>query len=423
MNGIKVGDLTRSTSGALAFCYDGTWLDTPAARPISRSMPLSRKAYATEAYNYFDNLLPDNPLIRERIQGRFHTDTNHPYDLLAAIGQDCVGAIQLIPKGVEPKEVRRIVATPVSDREIARTLRNYKMEPLGMSGKKDDDFRISIAGAQEKTALLRHKDQWMRPTGATPTTHILKLPIGILTQQQMDLTDSCENEWLCLKIAKAFGLDTCTAEVAIFEDAKALVVERFDRRYADGWIMRLPQEDMCQALGIAAGSKYECDNGPGILPIMDLLVHSEESHADRANFLRSQLLFWLLAGIDGHAKNFSIFIGPSGRFRMTPLYDIMSAHPLLDAKQLQSQKIKMAMAVSGKNRHYHWRSIQPRYFISTAQKARFPTHEATRIVEEMLDRVEEVAGIVSSQVPPSFPDRIASTILDGMTRTRARHTG
>ncbi len=122
----------------------------------------------------------------------------------------------------------------------------------------------------------------------------------------------------------------------------------FDRRYADGWIMRLPQEDMCQALGIAAGSKYECDNGPGILPIMDLLVHSEESHADRANFLRSQLLFWLLAGIDGHAKNFSIFIGPSGRFRMTPLYDIMSAHPLLDAKQLQSQKIKMAMAVSGK---------------------------------------------------------------------------
>ncbi|MCP3662980.1 MAG: type II toxin-antitoxin system HipA family toxin [Gammaproteobacteria bacterium] len=423
MNGHKVGNLKRSASGALTFRYDETWLSTPAARPISRSMPLSNKAYAKEAYNFFDNLLPDSPRIRERIQGRFHADTNHPYDLLAAIGQDCVGAVQLSPLDIEPKDIHHIhhiTGIPLSDTEIAHTLQNYKIEPLGMRGEDDEDFRISIAGAQEKTALLWHENRWMRPSGTTPTTHILKLPIGMTPETQMDLTDSCENEWLCLKIAKAYGLDVCQADVNIFDGSKALVVERFDRRFDDDWIMRLPQEDMCQALGIAAGSKYERDNGPGIIQIMELLVNSEESQRDRTNFLRSQILFWLLAAIDGHGKNFSIFINPHGRYKMTPFYDIMSAYPLLTSRQLETQKIKMAMAVSGQNRHYHWHNILPRHFVSTAKKAKFSQKMAQEVVDETLDRVEEVIDLVSHKVPDTFPDRVITPIFEGMRRLRDR---
>ena len=121
--------------------------------------------------------------------------------------------------------------------------------------------------------------------------------------------------------------------------------------------MRLPQEDMCQVLGVSPNIKYESDGGPGIESIMRFLLQSQESKHDRTLFFKSQVLFWLLAAIDGHAKNFSIFIEPMGRFRMTPLYDIMSAHPLLENKNLQEKKIKMAMALSGKNRHYHWYSM------------------------------------------------------------------
>ena len=133
--------------------------------------------------------------------------------------------------------------------------------------------------------------------------------------------------------------------------------------------MRLPQEDMCQALGISPNLKYQADGGPGMKNIMQLLLGSANPTEDRDIFYRSQVLFWLLAAIDGHAKNFSLFIEPEGKYRLTPLYDIMSAYPLMAKKQLQAQKIKMAMALKGKNNHYHWYNIQRRYFIETAKDA------------------------------------------------------
>ncbi|MES9855690.1 MAG: type II toxin-antitoxin system HipA family toxin [Sedimenticola sp.] len=420
MNGLKVGELTHASDGALSFRYDSAWLKPDAARPLSRSMPLGTKTYHTEAYNYFDNLLPDNPRIRERIQGRFDAVTSHPYDLLAAIGHDCVGAVQLVHPDCPIQDVRNITATPVDDSQIARILRNYHTAPLGMTGDEDDDFRISLAGAQEKTALLWHDEQWQRPTGTTPTTHIFKLPIGMIEEQQMDLSDSCENEWLCLKIAEAFRFDFCHSTVLHFEGVKALVVERFDRRHSDGWIMRLPQEDMCQALGVAPGKKYERDKGPGIVSIMNLLDNSAERKRDRADFFRSQVLFWLLAAIDGHAKNFSIFIQPYGRYQLTPLYDIMSAHPLIATRQLEAKKANMAMALIGKNRHYHWHSLQARHFISTADRANFSQKEAQLLLSEMMDRVDEVIDLVTPKIPSEFPDHVVTPILEGMRAVRDR---
>jgi len=143
----------------------------------------------------------------------------------------------------------------------------------------------------------------------------------------MDLTDSVENEWLCLKILKAFGIPVVHASMAVFEDVKALVVQRFDRRWADdrSWLIRLPQEDMCQALSIPPALKYQSDGGPGMEKIMTLLLGSAQAFPDRHLFLKTQFLFWLLGAIDGHAKNFSVFLMPGGRYSLTPVYDVMSA--------------------------------------------------------------------------------------------------
>jgi serine/threonine-protein kinase HipA len=422
MNGLRVGSLTMSTTGALAFSYAPDWLETQGARPISLSMPLRHRAYSGKvAYNFFDNLLPDNKQIRDRIQARFKALTSHPFDLLSAIGMDCVGAIQIAPEGVPLHDVRQIEGKPLSASQIAKLLSNYRTAPLGMTEEDGEEFRISIAGAQEKTALLWQEGAWQRPLGTTPTTHIFKLPIGKIEQSGMDLSESCENEWLCLKIAEAFGLQVCDADVQTFDGIKVLIVERFDRRLGDGWIMRLPQEDMCQALGYSPNIKYENDGGAGISEIMRFLLQSRVAKLDREVFFKSQVLYWLLAAIDGHAKNFSVFIEPEGRFRMTPLYDIMSAHPLIANKQLQSKKIKMAMALFGKNRHYHWYSIQPRHFISTAETIGFNTETARGIFNEMIDRIDDVVPQVKAQLPKNFPESIARPTFDGIIKQRGNH--
>ncbi|AHE67538.1 HipA-like N-terminal domain protein [Legionella oakridgensis ATCC 33761 = DSM 21215] len=142
-----------------------------------------------------------------------------------------------------PKFEKKIKYKPLTENKIASLLRNYQINPLGMS-EEDEDFRISIAGAQEKAAFLFHEHQWCEPLQETPTTHIFKLPIGFIAHQQMDLRDSCENEWLCSLIAKAYGLPVAECEILNFEDIKVLSVKRFDRRLSHdkSWIMRLPQE-------------------------------------------------------------------------------------------------------------------------------------------------------------------------------------
>ncbi|HSW68645.1 MAG TPA: type II toxin-antitoxin system HipA family toxin [Gammaproteobacteria bacterium] len=422
MNGILIGKLEKSKNG-LAFVYDQQWLATPGARPISLSLPLVNQLFMGDVvYNFFDNLLPDNSQIRARIQAKFHVATNQPFELLASIGKDCVGAIQIVDGEIPPFK-NKINAEPLNEKEIASILRGYQTYPLGMMDN-TSEFRISIAGAQEKSAFLYHKQAWCRPLGETPTSHIFKLPIGFISHQQMDLSASCENEWLCTQITEAFGLPVAKCEILHFEDTKVLAVERFDRKLSQDktWLMRLPQEDICQALGTSSNLKYQSDGGPGINDIMNLLLGSANPVEDRDMFFRSQVLFWLLAAIDGHAKNFSLFIEPEGKYRLTPLYDIMSAYPLIAKKQLQKQKIKMAMALKGEDNHYHWHNAQRRHFIKTAKDANYSVEKAEAILDEMLSKVDGVIKKLSAQLPPTFPRQISQSIFDGMQSMKQRLT-
>ena len=417
MNGVLIGQLEKTTKGGLTFGYDKAWLNTPGARPISLSLPLVEQPFFGDVvYNFFDNLLPDNQQIRARIQAKFHVATNQPFDLLASIGKDCVGAIQII-EGEIPTFKKEIKFEIVNEKEIATILSNYQNNPLGMTDT-DEEFRISIAGAQEKSAFLYHDGKWCRPLGETPTSHIFKLPIGYIQHQNIniDLRDSCENEWLCSQIAEAFGLPVATCEIIHFENVKVFAVERFDRKMSSDntWLMRLPQEDLCQALGISPNIKYQYQGGPGINDAMRLLLGSVNPLIDRDMFYRSQVLFWLLAAIDGHAKNFSVFIEPEGKYRLTPLYDIISAYPLMVKKQLQAQKIKMAMALQGKNIHYHWYNIQRRHFLETAKAVNYSPERAETILDEMLQQIDSVIELVSSKLPKGFPSSISRPIFDGM---------
>jgi serine/threonine-protein kinase HipA len=421
MNGRKVGRLSRTSSGKLQFSYFEEWLSWDLGRPLSLSLPLTQETHAGEVVeNYFDNLLPDSHPIRNRIQARFAARSNRCFDLLWHVGRDCVGALQLFPEDADTLDVQRVESVPLSESEIADTLRNYQTMPLGMG--RESDFRISIAGAQEKTALLFLDNKWCRPLGVTPTSHIFKLPIGRIVHSGMDLSDSVENEWLCHLVLKAYGLPVANAEIMSFDGVKVLVVERFDRRWAEdgSWLIRLPQEDMCQALGVPPALKYESDGGPGSERIMNLLLGSAEGLRDRRMFMTLQVLFWLLAAIDGHAKNFSIFLLPGGSYRLTPAYDVMSAYPLVAKRQLERQNLKMAMAVRGNTSHYQWMRTMYRHWLSTAGRCRFSAEEMSAVIAEHLDRMDDVIGVVAGQLQQSFPGEVSEAIFEGMRNARDR---
>jgi len=242
------------------------------------------------------------------------------------------------------------------------------------------------------------------------------LPSGI------DLTHSVENEYLCLKLTAAFGLPSANVGIADFKGNRALVVERFDRLWTkDKRLLRLPQEDCCQSLSVPPTRKYESDGGPGMTAILDLLKGSDDPEADRRLFLKAQILFWLLGATDGHAKNFSIFLRPGGRFRLTPLYDVMSVQPALDASQLRRNKMKLALAV-GNSRHYVVHEIMPRHFLQTGAKSGIPAPVVQGILDEFLRAEQAAVSKVMEDLPAGFPEELAQSIVDGL-RSRMRLIG
>ena len=419
MNGRLVGTLNKQASGAIDFTYADDWLGWEFAIPVSRSLPLRGDRYlGAPVVAVFENLLPDNQEIRQRVAERTGAKGIDAYSLLASIGRDCVGALQFLPDGEAPIGPQKPTGTLLTEADIAGILRGLTHTPLGL--KENDDFRISIAGAQEKTALLRMDGQWLKPKGISPTTHIFKPPIGMLPNG-IDLSESVENEFLCMTLMKELGLLTAKVSMDRFEDQKALVVERFDRRKTkEGKLLRLPQEDMCQALSVPPTLKYESEGGPGLKAILKILRESDTPYDDQCDFLKTQILFWLLGATDGHAKNFSLFLFPGGRFRMTPLYDIISVLPAYAAHQLNRKEMKLAMAV-GDSRHYRPHKIHPRHFEQSAKAAGLGTMVVENIMDELKDDIAGAIARTEQRLPKGFPMSLTEPIFDALIKAQEKY--
>ena len=417
MNARLVGRLRRQASGAIDFQYDTDWLAWEHALPVSLSLPLREDRYTGAPVTaVFDNLLPDDEGIRRRLAERVRAEGSDVYSLLARIGRDCVGALQFLPDGVAPGPAGAVEGRPVNKDYIARKIGDLTATPLGVD--EDEEFRISLAGAQAKTAFLFWKKKWHVPHGTTATTHIMKPQIGVLPNG-IDLTRSVENEYLCLKLTAALGLPSANIAMADFKGNPVLVVERFDRLWTrDKRLLRLPQEDCCQALSVTPTRKYESDGGPSMAAILDLFKGSDDPEADRRLLLKAQIVFWLLGATDGHAKNFSIFLRPGGRFRLTPLYDVMSVQPAVDASQLRRNRMKLALAV-GDSRHYVVHEIMPRHFLQTATKSGMPASVVQSILDELLESAQTAVSKVMEGLPAGFPAELARSIVGGL-RSRLR---
>lgn len=416
LNGRLVGRLQRETSGAIDFQYDERWLSWEHTFPVSLSLPLREDRYVGDpVIAVFDNLLPDNEDIRRRVAARSDADGIDPYSLLAAIGRDCVGALQFLPEGKDPGKAGEIDARQIGDADIADILVNLASAPLGIGD--DAEFRISIAGAQDKTALLYRNDAWHVPHGSTATTHILKPQIG--RRGNYDLSHSVENEHMCLEILRALDLPVARTEIADFAGTRALVIERFDREWTKGGrLLRVPQEDCCQALSVPPTRKYQSDGGPGMADIFEFLKASDDPVYDQLVFIKAQIAFWLLGAIDGHAKNFSVFLYPGGGVQLTPLYDVMSAQNLQDKKQIQRKDMKLAMSI-GNSRHYHIHEIQPRHYRQTADRAGVPGGMVDMALDQIADALPGAIEAVCAALPPAFPADLRDSIAKGALKRRA----
>lgn len=419
LNNRHVGNFLKLPTGAVEFRYAEGWLAEGRAIPISLSLPLREDAYRGETVTaVFENLLPDSDALRRRVAEKVGARSTDAFGLLSQIGRDCVGALQFIPDDDDTVfDTFSIEGTVVTDLEIEALLKNLAQAPLGLG--RDREFRISVAGAQEKTALLWHQGQWLKPHGTTPTTHLFKTSIS--TQPGgIDLSDSVENEYYCLRLMAAFGLPVNRAEMRVFGETKALVVERFDRRWTEtGRLLRLPQEDCCQALSISPGQKYQNQGGPGMVEILKLLAGADHPAQDQKNFLKAQILFWLIGATDGHAKNFSLSLGAGGSFRATPLYDVLTAQPSLDARQIERRDMKLAM-FAGDNRHYRLDSIEGRHFVQTAERAGLPKTLVHQALKEVAESVAPALAAMEQQLPPGFPQTIHASVQKGIQERLGR---
>ncbi|PND98771.1 serine/threonine protein kinase, partial [Escherichia coli] len=350
--------------------------------------------------------------------------SRQPFDLLSEIGRDSVGAVTLIPED-ETVMCPIMAWEKLTEARLEEVLTAYKADiPLGMI-REENDFRISVAGAQEKTALLRIGNDWCIPKGITPTTHIIKLPIGEIRQPNatLDLSQSVDNEYYCLLLAKELGLNVPDAEIIKAGRVRALAVKRFDRRWNTERtvLLRLPQEDMCQTFGLPSSVKYESDGGPGIAQIMAFLMGSSEALKDRYDFMKFQVFQWLIGATDGHAKNFSVFIQAGGSYRLTPFYDIISAFPVLGGTGIHISDLKLAMGLNAsKGKKTAIDKIYPRHFLATAKVLKFPEVQMHEILSDFARMIPAALDNVKTSLPTDFPENVVTAVETNVLRLHGR---
>jgi serine/threonine-protein kinase HipA len=303
-------------------------------------MPLASSGHDAEIVEPFlSNLLPDNQNVLERWARQFGVSARNPFALLAHVGEDLPGAIQVVRlervaelQGDGPPEVSWLTET-----EIAERLRALRSDAAA-SRLPRDSGQFSLPGTQPKTALLHRNGQWGVPRGRTPTTHILKPPVG-------EWAEFAENEHFCLRLARQLGLPATDSRVQKFDGERAIVITRYDRIDLGDRIVRVHQEDLCQSLGVHPTAKYQNEGGPGVREVVQLLRdYSSNSLEDVNTFLDTLTLNWLIAGTDAHAKNFSVLLGTDGKVRLAPLYDLISRIPY---DPWHPYELRLAMKIGG----------------------------------------------------------------------------
>ena len=393
LGGREIGRVHREAKARLSFTYDRAWREADEAYPLSLSMPLAAAEHGPDVVEPFLwGLLPDNEQVLDRWARKFQVSVRNPFALIANVGEDCAGAVQFVrPERLD--EVQSGAADKVEwldETDIIERLRALREDHAAWRLPRDTG-QFSLAGAQPKTALLFDNGRWSIPSGRLPTTHILKPPTG-------HFDGHAENEHVCLALARALGMPAADSRVAHFGEEIAIVVERYDRVRLRNEIVRVHQEDVCQALAVLPTRKYQNEGGPSVAAIVELLrTHSSERADDIATFIDAIGFNWLIAGTDAHAKNYSLLLSSGPRVRLAPLYDVASILPYDD---FDMRKIKLSMKVGGE---YQLQDVGLRQWRKLAQEARI---DEGRLIDRLV--------AMTKQIPDALADIRAAVRRDGL---------
>jgi len=375
---------------SLSLQYEDSWRFAAEGFPVSVSLPLENGSHDDLAVaKFLQGLLPDNDAVLSAWGKRFQVSKNNPYDLIKHVGEDCAGGLQF----VRPDRLDLILSgeldslRELGDGEMERRLTALKAQTRSVPVQIDG--RFSLAGAQAKDALHLKDGKWFVPGGAIPTTHILK-------PEPDDLNEHALHEHFCLRLVAEIGLPVARSEVLRVGGMKVLSVRRYDRLPAseDGKLVRVHQEDFCQALGHFPSEKYERDGGASVVEIANLL--SRESSApeeDLSRFNMALALNWIIYGSDAHSKNYSLIHAPGSYLRLAPLYDVASYLPY-DSNP-KSTKRKLSMKIGGE---YRLHRISRESWRKYAEESGQDTARVEVWVNLMIDKVQEKIDVVTAEI-------------------------
>jgi serine/threonine-protein kinase HipA len=407
------GNLARLDQGRLRFDYDDDYRDRPDATPLSVSMPTQVVSHSDRAITpWLRGLLPDNEAVLSRWARQFHVSTSSPFSLLSTpVGEDCAGAVRFVP----PDELDRLLERPgtvtwLTEEGVAQRLRDLREDSTAWLGRTFTG-QFSLAGAQAKTALLFQDGKWGVPSGATPTTHILKPAVAGFDDHDL-------NEHLCLDAARRCGLLAVRTHVEQFARESAIVVDRYDRVERDGDILRIHQEDLCQALGVPPSKKYQNEGGPGPSDIARLfrrVMPPRIADTAVARFADALIWNWVVGGTDGHAKNYSLLLA-GDQVRLAPLYDIASALPY----GTNEKKLRLAMKIGDDYRVYPWHNAWPAAARDLGVDADILMTRVDDLTARAPDAFRDAANTGAvKQLDRELPEKLVLLIRDRATRCRA----
>lgn len=385
LNDQLTGILEKDNNGGINFTYNPS-----AKQSLSLSLPLDKKTYLNnECKGFFNGLLPESEFVRVAIGRKYNINPKNDFSILEAIGYDCAGAVAFL-KEENPnlKKEHEIKGKILTESELEKYILELPKKPLALGS----DKRLSLAGAQEKTAIIKIEDKIALPDDETPSTHILKPAIP-------DLKETIENEFICLKSAQKMGIRVPEVEICQANNTKYFLIERYDRIKNDNIIQRVHQEDFCQAKNIVSAYKYQSDGGIDFKQCFEILRKTDKPAVSIKQFIEIMIFNYLIGNNDAHGKNFSILHKENGDIEFAPTYDILCTQAYSELSP------KMAMKIGG---YYEPEKIYPRHFERFANDVEISYTQLNKIIKNQCEKLPQIV----TEVANSFENTIGLNIIE-----------
>ena len=390
LNNEHIGTLEKDGNGGIIFQYSGL-----AERILSLSLPIQKEPFDNKkCRGFFNGLLPESEHTRIAIGKKYGINPKNDFSILKAVGYDCAGAVSFFDSSDKEtpskylKEIYETDYTNLSEDELEKYINELPQKPLATG---IEDMRLSLAGAQDKTAVIVVDGQIGIPKNNVPTTHILKPEIN-------GFNETTENEYICIKSAEIAGIKVPNVEIGYANNKKFFLIQRYDREIINKKIRRIHQEDFCQASNIVSAYKYQAEGGVNFKGCFEILRKTTQPAVSINQFLHLIIFNFLIGNNDAHGKNFSILHYDNNKIEFAPAYDILCSQVYPELSE------KMAMKIGG---HYNHNEILLRHFEKLANEADISFTQFKKIIRNQCEILPDIIDSVIN----SFENNIGKDIL------------